>query len=304
MKLLIALLAKLPLASLYKLSNGLYWLAYYLVRYRRDIVRSNLSQAFPDKSLAEIIRIEKDYYRFICDNFMEAIASQNISAEELASRFEFTNLELIQPYLDNKQSLQLLSIHQGGWEWLVQLLPYKLKAPVDAIYKPLHDDFFDAIFLANRSKLGTQLIPSSKAMKHILRKRKEFHLITMTADQAPIRKDKKYWQMFFNRPAPFYLGSQKIAELTQNPVVYFAVHRVKRGYYKVTFEIIAQPPYAKNSYQVLDNYIAAMQRAITAQPETWLWSNRKWRRSPSGDSSDIFAEDFPKHQYLPEQNQP
>ena len=302
MKLLLKILAKLPLTILYCVSSAGYYFLYYLARYRRDIVRDNLVHAFPEKSLIEIVSLERDFYGFICDNFVEAIASHKMSAAELSERFEFTNFELIQPYLDSKQSLQLLSIHQGGWEWLVQLLPVALKAPIDAIYKPLHDSVFDAIFLANRTKLGTNLVPSSKAMKHILRNRKEFHLVTMTADQAPIRRDKKYWQVFFNRPAPFYLGTQKIAELTQNPVVYFRVYRVRRGYYQVTFEIIAKPPYEKNSYKVLDNYIAAMERAIKAQPETWLWSNRKWRRQPDGNDGDIYASNFPIAKYLPNKN--
>ncbi|MGK0442431.1 MAG: lauroyl/myristoyl acyltransferase, partial [Pseudohongiellaceae bacterium] len=49
----------------------------------------------------------------------------------------------------------------------------------------------------------------------------------------------------------------------------------------------------KNSFEVIDNYVQAMARAINAQPETWLWSNRKWRRSPIGDDNDYFAADFP-----------
>ena len=293
------LLAKLPLSALYLLSDLGFYLVYYLARYRRDVVRDNLSHAFPEKSQQALIQLEKAYYRFICDTFIETIAAINMSAEELEQRFEITNMEVIQPYLDQQQSLQLLSIHQGGWEWLVQVFQRKLNVPVDAIYKPLHDDFFDDLFLQNRSRYGTNLVPANKAIKQIIGKRKEFRVVTMTADQAPIRKDKKYWKMFFNRPAPFYLGPQKIAELTQNPVFYFAIHRVKRGYYSVTFEPIALPPFEKNSFQVLDNYVAAMSKAIAAQPETWLWSNRKWRRQPCGDENDIFASDFPAEQYLP-----
>lgn len=292
MKLLLSTLSKLPFSVLYLLSDIGYYLVYYVIRYRRDIVRSNLEHAFPEKNLNNTIKLEKQFYRFLCDNLIETLSAPSMSQEQLLARFTFTNLEVIQPYLDKKQSLQLLSIHQGCWEWLVSLLHIKLNAPVDAIYKPLHSTFFDEIFLSTRARFGAHLVPTEKATKAIIRNRREFRLFTMTADQAPIRREKKYWHEFFNRPAPFYLGTQKIAELTQFPVFYFSVHRTKRGHYKVTFELIAEPPFAKNSYNIINGYIEAMERAIRYQPETWLWSNRKWRRSPTGDENDIFAEGF------------
>ena len=291
MKQLLKLLSKLPLAVLYLLSDMTYYLLYYGVRYRRDIVRSNLSHAFPEKPEAEIIALEKKYYRFLCDNMSEAIASQSMSQEQIVSRFNFTNPELIQPYLDKQQSLQLLTIHQGCWEWIIQILPIKLNVPVDAIYKTLHDSDADEFFLENRSRFGSNLVPAEKAMKMIIRKRREFRIFTMMADQPPIRKEKKYWSNFFNRPAPFYLGTQKIAELTQYPVIYLTIHRTKRGYYDATFEVMAEPPFEKNSYDVVEGYVRAAERAIRAQPETWLWSNRKWKRAPEGDENDIFAAD-------------
>ena len=291
MKLLLATLKKLPLSLLYLLSDISYYLVYYIHRYRRDVVRSNLLHAFPEKDTAEIIKLEKSYYRFLFDNFFEMIASQSMTQNQLLNRFNFTNLELIQPYLDKQQSLQLLTIHQGCWEWLIQVLHLKLNAPVDAIYKTLHDANADAFFLQNRSRFGANVVPAEKAIKMIISKRREFRVFSMMADQPPIRVEKKYWKTFFNRIAPFYLGTQKIAELTQYPVFYFSIHRTKRGHYDVTFEPIAEPPIEKNSYNVIDAYIQAAERAIRAQPETWLWSNRKWKRSPSYDENDIFAEE-------------
>lgn len=276
------------MSVLYGLSSGIYFIIYYLARYRRETVRSNLEQAFPNKDKTQIIKLEKKFYRFLCDNVIETLASTHMDQQELLSRFHFTNLEVLEPYLKEQQSLQLLTIHQGNWEWLLQVLTIKLQAPMDAIYRPLHDSFFDDFFLRLRSRFGARLLPAEKAVKALLKSRREFRLFSMMAEQSPIRRDKKYWRPFLNRLAPFYLGTQKIAELTQYPVFYFRIHRVRRGYYEVSFEQLAEPPFEKGSFDILERYIDAAERAIIDQPETWMWSNRKWRRSPMGDDSDFF----------------
>ena len=56
------LISLLPLRVLYVISDGLFYLLYYVVRYRRPLVRRNLTDSFPDKTVKEIIRIEKDFY--------------------------------------------------------------------------------------------------------------------------------------------------------------------------------------------------------------------------------------------------
>ena len=67
------LLSLLPLRVLYGFSDVLSFLAYYIVRYRRKIVRQNLTTSFPEKILKEIKTIEKRFYRWFTDYFFEAI---------------------------------------------------------------------------------------------------------------------------------------------------------------------------------------------------------------------------------------
>ena len=66
------LLAGLPLSFLYLLSDIAYPLLYYIIRYRRRLVRENLRYAFPEKSQQELVGIEKAFYRNLCDVFIEA----------------------------------------------------------------------------------------------------------------------------------------------------------------------------------------------------------------------------------------
>ena len=60
-------LSLLPMRVHYMISDLLYPLVYYIIRYRRKIVRRNLTRSFPEKSLSQIKGIERRFYRFFCD---------------------------------------------------------------------------------------------------------------------------------------------------------------------------------------------------------------------------------------------
>ena len=53
------LFSLLPLRIGYVISDGMYLIVYHLIRYRRHVVRNNLTSSFPEKSHAEIIDIDE-----------------------------------------------------------------------------------------------------------------------------------------------------------------------------------------------------------------------------------------------------
>jgi KDO2-lipid IV(A) lauroyltransferase len=281
------LLARLPLPLLYGLSALAYLLVYHLARYRRDTVADNLAAAFPDRDSVDRRRLERRFYRHLCDIAAETFASLHMGPAQLRHRVTLLNPEVLQPFIDRRQSLFLLSSHQGNWEWLLRTLGDNLPCPMDVVYKPLHDLHMDR-FIAESRGQSTNTIAFKDAGREMLRRRREFRAFSMLADQAPFKKDKRYWHSFLGRRASFYLGPQKIAEATQYPVFYVTMHRQRRGYYDVSFELLAAPPHPRDDadFSILARYVVAAERAIRAQPETWLWSNRKWKHRPPQDVAE------------------
>jgi KDO2-lipid IV(A) lauroyltransferase len=41
---------------------------------------------------------------------------------------------------------------------------------------------------------------------------------------------------------------------------------------------VASPPYEKDNHAIIDRYVALAEMAIRSEPESWLWSNRRWKR--------------------------
>jgi KDO2-lipid IV(A) lauroyltransferase len=287
MKTFYRLLARLPLNVLYLLSDLSYYFLYYLLGLRKKVVVDNLTHAFPDKTPAQITELSKQFYQFSCDNLFEVFKSMAMSGQDLKERVHFINPEIFQSCIEQQQSMLLLTIHQSNWEWMLLAFSAKFPFPIDVVYKPLHNQALDELIKTSRQTHGAGLIDMKKAGREILRKRREFRAFVLAADQSPSGKEAKYWQTFFNRPAPFYLGPQKIAEMVEYPVFYVKMHRVKRGYYEVSFEKIAEPPYDKDSFDILSRYIKAAEQAIIEQPETFLWANRKWKRKPETSKNNV-----------------
>jgi len=61
---LIYVISLLPYWFLYLISDGLYYILYYIIGYRKGIVFQNLENAFPEKTEAERLVIAKKFYRF------------------------------------------------------------------------------------------------------------------------------------------------------------------------------------------------------------------------------------------------
>ena len=86
---------------------------------------------------------------------------------------------------DGKQSVILLTIHQGNWEWMLHGVTSAMNIPLDPVYKPLHNKTADKLIYDIRSQFGSRPLAMANSAKDILRRRREFRVFVMVADQSP-----------------------------------------------------------------------------------------------------------------------
>jgi KDO2-lipid IV(A) lauroyltransferase len=48
----------------------------------------------------------------------------------------------------------------------------------------------------------------------------------------------------------------------------------------VEFREVARPPHDENGHQIIERYARLAEQSIRSEPESWLWSNRRWKRQP------------------------
>ena len=267
----------LPLSILYGVSDLLYFVIYYIARYRYQVIRNNLVNSFPHKSKSEIDGIIKQFYQNFCDYVVETLKSISISGEELQQRVEIINSQLMENHLRKGTSVLALTSHQFNWEWLLLALGQQLSVPLSPVYKRLNNKYFDDLLLSIRSRFGCQPVEMQKTLSRILSERGVPTAYGFLADQTPLADADIYWSSFLGQEAAFFTGTERIARLTGYPVLFIGMKKIKRGHYVINFDKIAEPPYFKNDHTVLDRYISKIEQQIREKPAGWLWSHRRWK---------------------------
>jgi KDO2-lipid IV(A) lauroyltransferase len=280
------LLSCLPFPVLYGLAWLAYLLLYYVAGYRKAVVRQNLSKAFPDKSAGEITVLAKKFYLQLAQVALEIIKARRMSKADFRQRVKIVNPELLQQCSNDYQdSVIVLTIHQGNWEWMLHGATSAMDIPIDPVYKPLHNRSVDKLIFDIRRKFGSRPLTMAQSTRDILRRRREFRVFVMVADQSPVRSERSYWTQFMNQEAAFYPGAEIIAKTTRFPVLFAQCRRRRRGHYEIEFHELARPPYDKDSHDITESYIRMAEQAIRSEPESWLWSNRRWKRDRARESN-------------------
>ncbi len=269
-------LSRLPLPVLYGLGRALAWIAYRLLRYRVRVVRTNIAGAFPELEPAAQRRIERTYYARLGELVAEVVKGATLDAQALRSRVELEGLASVRAELGAGRSVLIVAAHQCNWEWLLLVLSLELGHPLTAAYKPLHDRRGEAWMRALRGRFGGRLVPAKELLTSVLARR-EVRGIAMVADQEPVTSDFKWWTLFLGRPTAFFMGPEKIAQVTRYAVFFAAMSRRARGRYTVRFEPLALAREKLAAGTLTERYVRSIERQIRASPADWTWSHRRWK---------------------------
>lgn len=274
------LITLLPIQLLYGFTNLLYYLIYYIVGYRRKVVRRNISNAFPEKSLNGIKEIERKFYRFFSDIFIETFAQIHFSKAQISKRMTYKNVDIITDQYAKNKSVMLMTAHYGNWEWYSSLA---MVLPPDktfyGVYKQLSNRHMDRLIQHLRTKFGGGSIESQSLYKTMLRMKADNKLgaFIMVADQRPFPTSSRHWMTFMNQDTPVFIGTEQLAKKFDYPVVLMNVKRLKRGYYCCEFEMIAENPKACANNEITEKYIHLLEQKINKNPEYWLWTHNRWK---------------------------
>lgn len=272
--------ALLPFWVLYLLSDLLYFIAYYLVRYRRTVVRKNLTNAFPTKSEKEISEIEKEFYRHLCDYFVETIKTLTISDEEARKRMKFENPEMINRITKGGSSCILSLGHYGNWEWVTSIGMYLMPDVKQGLmYKQLRSEAFDRLFLKIRSRFSPRPIEMRSAFRKMIKLRNDGKkmVIGFLADQRPPENPSQYWTTFLNQDTLVQTGMERIARQLNYAVVYLDIEKVKRGYYVGKFFFITADASQEPEFTVMERYTRKLEETVLNDPAYYLWSHNRWK---------------------------
>jgi KDO2-lipid IV(A) lauroyltransferase len=273
------LFSLLPFWMLYCLSDILYFPLYYFIRYRRKIVRKNLTNAFPEKILKEIVRTEKKFYAFFCDCFVETLKLFSMDEKTIRKRMTFEGIEEVEKAMGNDKSCILYVAHYCNWEWVSSLPMYfNPRFFRGQIYHPLENKLFDRLFFKIRGRFQGESIPREKTLRKIvgLKQENKQFIIGFISDQIPNGSSMRHWTDFLHQDTSVFVGAERIARQTGSVSFYADIRRIKRGYYNCRFIPLACRE--QSEYALTDLYFQYLEKTIQRDPPYWLWSHNRWKR--------------------------
>ena len=122
------IIAKTPKSILYIISDFIYIIVFYLVKYRRKIVYKNLKNSFPEKTEREMHIIMKKFYHHLCDITLEDAALVRMSKKKVLAFVNFKNPEILKTYYnDNRNAVYRygipLGITNGSLKLAIRMVP-------------------------------------------------------------------------------------------------------------------------------------------------------------------------------------
>lgn len=283
------LLSLLPLSILYILSNGIYFLIYYVIGYRKEVVMGNLAIAFPGKTAEDRKKIAKEFYRNLVDNFIETIKLISASRQEINKRFT-GNWEVVNQLKASGKNCQLHLGHNFNWELANAAAALNFNYTFSVVYMPVTNKVFDRLMLYIRARTGSLLLPATNMKKYFRTLKENQHILTLVADQNPGNPSNSWWISFMNKPAPFVKGPAKGAISNNTNVIFADIQKIKRGYYKVVFSVACTDTSHTTEQELTKKFVRFLEQTITKNPSLWLWSHRRWKWDWKQEFGDLWIE--------------
>ncbi len=266
----------MPHFILYMISDFFYFFLYHIIKYRLPVIYENLSNSFPDKTRAEILVIQKAFYKNLMDIILETVKEFSISKKEMKKRFKFINPEVFQEHFNNKKSVMMMMGHFNNWEYGVST---SMWVPQDcwAVYARLENKFMNKYLVHTRERFGFKLYPMEDTYNVMLNHKQGDKLYMFMADQSPHHSKIKYWTDFLHQQTPVHLGAEKLSRMLNMAVVFIDIQKVKRGYYEITASTLFDDAAKTQEYEITNAYFEKLEKIIQENPANWLWSHKRWK---------------------------
>lgn len=270
--LLLRIFTILPLSFAYKISDFLAWVLRKLVRYRVDVVKEQLQNAFPNKNVAQIQKIIKKFYQSFVDQWIETIYALFWSEKQIKKHISGD----LSAFDNQAQTFVFLS-HQFNWE-LANLYASIVGNKIFAgFYLPVKNKNINNLFLKKRSRFGGLLIPADNFHKEIKKLKNQEFTLSFIADQNPGAIENAVWKEFFNQKVPFLIAPFKMARLFNAQVLFAELIKEKRGKYKIKIHKIADNAKDFEAEELLNKYVENLEKSISNQKENWMWTHKRWK---------------------------
>jgi len=277
-RLLIGFISLLPWSVIYKLSNFLAWVMGSLIKYRINVINTNLEYALPDLPDNERAATIKGIYRNLTDVILESLKSYSAPLKQIHKRYEVSSSDELQAHFDEGKDVTFFAAHYGNWEWGTLTLEDKLPHHIIGLIKPVKNQRINDYIWRERGKTGTGMVSIYDKRKRLLFEKGDRPKgIVYIADQNPSKNAKALDVKLLNRPSKALHGGEVYARKYNNPVYYIEIVRVSRGHYTVKPILISNDASSGELGSLTQAYFDLLSKQLISDPTQWLWTHKRWK---------------------------
>ncbi|MDE6445961.1 MAG: lysophospholipid acyltransferase family protein [Alistipes sp.] len=266
----------------YVVEDLLFFLLCYVLRYRSGVVRSNLRNAFPEKSPAELRSIRRRFYRTLSEIFVDTLDLAHRNERKARKMLVIEGFDEHRRQVLGRDWIAMLA-HFGCWEYCSCWGLCEPSQKVVAVYHPLHDPVMECLYQRLRNSSYATTVAMKECVRFYLRHRDtgldgRNMALGLIADQAPPRlRAGVPWFSFLNQDTVFFDGGEKLALKFGLPVYFVRMERLKRGRYRMAFELIYDGVEKVAENEITERYVRRLETMIRERPELWMWSHKRWK---------------------------
>lgn len=253
---------------------------YFVVRFRRPLVESNLRLAFPEKQQSARNFIARENYRHYVRSFLEAVRGIFWNADDFRKHCRFEGLEHFRAATANGQGAIFLTSHLGNWEIGPPSGP-AFGLPLSVVVKRTRSERLDALLRRHRERTGGKVLWESGTALAILRDLRHGRTVAFVLDQfmgppigLPVR--------FFGHTAGTAAALALFLEKRDFPVLPAYSYRDADG----TFVTVIEAPLQFSGLsddlgtrlaQRTQTFNDVLEAHVRRHPSQWLWLHRRWK---------------------------
>jgi KDO2-lipid IV(A) lauroyltransferase len=267
----------LPLGVLSWIGAGVGWLAFRLIRERREVTRINLGKCFPQKTADDREALARAHFRAFCRAFVDQSILWWSSRERVASLVRVEGME----HLKGHAKTIVFAPHFVGFE--ATLYRLSLEFPVSMMYSRQKDPRFEARLLAGRTRFGGLMLPRQAGIKRgieIINSGTLYYYLP-DLDYGPNRS---VFVPFFGVPAATVTGLAYIARTTGAAVVPCVTRMLPGGGYVARLFPAWTGFPSGDDHADARRMMAFIEERVLEMPEQYFWLHKRFKTRPPGEA--------------------
>lgn len=255
-----------------KFASQIASLLFYRLKFRKNLARKNIENAFPKWSELKIDQTLKKTYLFFSQNFIDLVCTpKSWNGIEIT----VNGKRALDSSIAQNRGVIFISGHFGCWEILGKWLGE-------------YADLFTGVALKQRNRGANQFFQEQREIpgtKHIFKREpieKMYDVLTqkgilgLVSDQDARRKG--VFVNFFDTPASTPKGAALFHIRTKAPIIVGVCIRKSPSQYEIKMSTIDTSK--KNIKQITQTYTSVLEKHIRKYPEQYFWFHRRWKTQP------------------------